>query len=161
MVARLVERERDDRMTVVRTAVEVDAPPKEVWAVISDPANLPHWDRHIESVEAVPKGGLSPGVTYVVVVRFMRVRARVKAEVVEWSPPSHARIRFSGPVDATVDTVIDPLPNGRSLLTHEVDYRFRGGAFGRLAARSLRVVGGAGYELRHGTMAQKREVEAG
>ena len=161
MVARLVERERDDRVTVVRTAVEVDAPPKDVWAVIADPANLPHWDRHIESVEAVPKGGLSKGVTYVVVVRFMRVRARVKAEVAEWSPPSHARIRLSGPIDATVDTTIDSLPQGRSLLKHEVDYRFRGGAFGRIVARSLQVVGGAGYELRHGTMAQKRDVETG
>ena len=161
MVERLVERERDDRMTVVQTSVEVDAPPKEVWAVVADPANLPHWNRHIESVEAVPKAGLSSGVTYVVVVRFMRVRARVKAEVVEWSPPSHARIRLSGPVDATVETTIDPLPQGRSLLKHEVDYRFRGGAFGRLAARSLQVVGGAGYELRHGTIAQKRDVEAG
>jgi uncharacterized membrane protein len=161
MVERLVERERDDRMTVVRTAVEVDAPPKEVWAVIADPANLPHWNRHIESVEGVPKSGLSPGVTYVVVVGLMRVRARVKAEVVEWSPPSHARIRLSGPLDATVDTTVDPLPGGRSLLKHEVDYRFRGGAFGRLAARSLQVVGSAGYELRHGTMAQKRDVEAG
>ena len=161
MVAWLVERERGDRMTVVRTEVEVDAPPEDVWAVVTDPANLPHWDRHIESVEVVPKAGLSPGATYVVVVRFMRVRARVKAEVLEWSPPSHARIRLSGPVDATVDTAVDPLPNGRSLLRHEVDYRFRGGAFGRLAARSLRVVGGAGYELRHGTMAQKRDVEAG
>jgi uncharacterized membrane protein len=147
-------------MTVVRTAVEVDASPENVWAVVTDPANLPHWDRHIESVEAVPKAGLSPGATYVVVVRLIRVRARVKAEVLEWSPPSHARIRLSGAVDAIVDTAVEPLPNGRSLLRHEVDYRFRGGAFGRLAARSLRVVGGAGYELRHGTMAQKRDVEA-
>jgi len=161
VVAWLVERERDDRMTVVRTTVEVDASPEDVWAVVTDPANLPHWDRHIESVEALPKGGLSAGATYVVVVRFMRVCARVKAEVLEWSPPSHARIRLSGPVDATVDTAVEPLPNGRSRLRHEVDYRFRGGAFGRLAARSLRVVGGAGYELRHGTMAQKRDVEAG
>ena len=161
MVARLVQRERDDRMTVVQTSVEVDAPPKEVWAVVADPANLPNWSRHIESVEAVPKAGLSLGVTYVVVVRFMRVRARVKAEVVEWSPPSHARVRLSGPIDATVDTTLDPLPKGRSLLKHEVDYRFRGGAFGRVVARSLQVVGGAGYELRHGTMAQKRDVEAG
>jgi uncharacterized membrane protein len=148
-------------MTVVRTAVEVDASPENVWAVVTDPANLPHWDRHIESVEAVPEAGLSPGATYVVVVRLIRVRARVKAEVLEWSPPSHARIRLSGAVDAIVDTAVEPLPNGRSLLRHEVDYRFRGGAFGRLAARSLRVVGGAGYELRHGTMAQKRDVEAG
>jgi uncharacterized membrane protein len=160
-VERLVERERDDRMTVVRTAVEVDAPPAKVWAVVADPAHLPHWNRHIESVDDVPEAGLSAGVKYVVVVRFVLVRARVKAEVVEWSPPSHARVRLSGPLDATVDTTIDPLPQGRSLLKHEVDYRFRGGALGRLAARSLQVVGGAAYELRHGTMAQKRDVETG
>jgi uncharacterized membrane protein len=148
-------------MTVVRVSVEVEAPPEKVWAVISDPRRLPGWDRHIESVDGVPDSGLSVGTRYTTVVRFMGVRARVRAEVLEWSPPSRTRIKLRGLVDATVDTWIAPIEEGRSLLRHEVDYRFRGGPLGTLAARSLRLVGGATYELRHGALAQKREIESG
>ncbi len=45
-------------MTVVQTAVEVEAPPEKVWEVVSDPRNLPRWDNRITSVEGVPKDGL-------------------------------------------------------------------------------------------------------
>ncbi len=146
-------------MTLVRVSVVIDATPKEVWAVVSDPRNLPHWDRHIETIEGIPRDGLSPGATYTTVVRFMGIRAREQAEVLEWSPPAHARIRLTGILDATVDSVVTPLPKKRSLLEHEVDYMFRGGALGKLAARSLRLVGGARIALHHGTMAQAREIE--
>ena len=160
MVAGLVERERTAPVTVVSVAVEVNAPPEAVWAVVSNPRNLPHWDRHIVAVEGIPEDGLGRGVAYTTVMRFMAVRARVRAEVLEWSPPGHSRIRLSGLLDATVDTKVSPLPGGRSRLEHHVDYRFKGGAFGELAARSLRLVGGSQFALRHGTMAQKREIES-
>ena len=41
-----------------------------------------------------------------------------------------------------------------------MDYRFRGGPLGGFAARSLRLVGGPQLALRHGTLAQKRQIEA-
>jgi hypothetical protein len=40
-----------------------------------------------------------------------------------------------------------------------VDYHFRGGLFGDLVARSLRLLGGPQHVLRHGTLAQKHEIE--
>jgi hypothetical protein len=42
-----------------------------------------------------------------------------------------------------------------------VNYQFRGGPLGKLAARSLRMIGGAGLALRHGALAQKRQIEDG
>jgi len=160
VVAGLVERERPALVTVVSVAVEVDAPPEAVWAVVSNPRNLPHWDRHIVAVEGLPEDGLGGGVAYITVMRFMALRARVRAEVLEWSPPARSRIRLSGLLEATVDTKVSPLPGGRSRLEHHVDYRFKGGALGELAARSLRLVGGSQLALRRGTMAQKREIES-
>ena len=147
-------------MTIVSIEMEVDAPPEAVWEVVGDPRNLAHWDRHIESVEDVPAAGLSKGVTYSTVMRFVTVRARVDAEVLEWEPPHLSMIRLFGVLDATVMTTIDPLPGGRSLLEHVVDYHFRGGPFGEFAARSLRLLGGPQFALRHGTLAQKREIES-
>jgi hypothetical protein len=44
------------------------------------------------------------------------------------------------------------------VLRHEVTYRFRG-PFGRFGAAGLNAMGGAGYALKHGVLAQKREIE--
>lgn len=160
MVARLVERDGGGTVTVVTFHVDVDASPERVWRVVADPANLPHWDRHIVRIAGIPPSGLGPGVRYVAEMRFMAMHTRVRAEVLEWDPPRRAKLRLSGLIDATVTSTVEPLGDGRSRLEHEVEYRFRGGPFGNLAARSLQLVGGAHFALRHGTLAQKREIEA-
>jgi carbon monoxide dehydrogenase subunit G len=142
-------------------SVVVDAPPEEVWSVVADPRNLPSWDRRIAGVHGVPPTGLGPGVEYTTEMRFMGVRASVRCRVVEWDPPRWAVIVLSGIVDATVATRVDALPGGRSRLEHEVDYHFTRNPLGELAARSIQVIGGAYLALRHGTLAQKRQIEEG
>jgi uncharacterized membrane protein len=156
-VARLDERQRRDLVTTVEFSVEVDAPPSQVWAVASDPRNLPHWDRHIESVD-LPAGGLDEGVRYRVHLRFVAIRATLDAEVIEWEAPWRSRIRLRGMLEATVSTSVAALPRDRSVLRHEVSYRFRG-LFGGLGARSLQAVGGAQLALKRGVLAQKRQIE--
>ena len=148
-------------MTVVRAAVEVDAPPEDVWIVVSDPRNLPRWDRHITKVEGIPEGGVSEGTEYEAELRFMGARGKVTAEVLEFAPPSWSRVRLTGFLDAMVTTSVTPLGDGRSRLEHEVDYRFRAGPLGRLAARGLRLVGGPRHVLKRGTLIQKRDIEDG
>lgn len=147
-------------MTEVVFSVEIDAPPDAVWHVVGDPRNLPHWDRHIVQVEGIPASGLASGVEYETVMRFMGVRARVYARVLEWEPPRYSEIRLSGALVATVMTTVRPIGKTRSLLQHRVDYGFAGGPLGEFAARSVRLFGGARLALRHGTLAQKREIEA-
>lgn len=144
-------------MTTVEFSVEVDAPPTRVWEVTSDPANLPHWDRHVESVR-LPEGGLALGVRYQVVMRFMALRSTVGAEVLEWEPPWRAVIRLTGLLEATVTTAIASLPFDRSVLRHEISYRFRG-PFGGIAAQSIQAVGGSQLALKRGVLAQKRDIE--
>jgi len=146
-------------MTMVEIDLVIEAPPEAVWEVISDPRNLPHWDRHISRVEGVPADGLRPGMRYTTEMRFMAFRTHVAGEVLEWEPPRLSVIRLAGLLDATVTSVVEELSGGRSLLEHTVDYRFRGGLLGELAARSIARMGGADLALRHGTMAQKREIE--
>lgn len=145
-------------MTNLEFSVEVETPPERVWEVASDPRNLPRWDRHIASVR-VPEGGLGPGVRYEVVMRFMALRATVGAEVVEWEPPRHAVVRLSGLIEGTVTTSISALPLERSLLRHEVSFRFHG-PLGGIGARSVQAIGGSQLALRHGVLAQKADIEA-
>ncbi len=146
-------------MTTVEFSVEVEAPPDRVWRVTSDPANLPNWDRHIESVHA-PDGGLALGVKYDVVMRFMALRTTVAAEVLEWEPPWHAVIRLSGLLEATVSTSIASLPFDRSVLRHEVTYRFKG-PLGGIGARSIQALGGSQLALKRGVLKQKHDIELG
>ena len=64
-------------------------------------------------------------------------------------------MRLEGLIDATVTTSVASLPFDRSVLRHEVTYRFRG-PLGGFGAAGLNAMGGAGYALRHGVLAQKR-----
>jgi uncharacterized protein YndB with AHSA1/START domain len=145
-------------MTSVEYSVEVDASPERVWELTSDPRNLPHWDRHIVGVR-LPAGGLGPGARYEVAMRFLAIRTTVEAEVLEWEPPWRSRIQLHGLLEATVTTSIAKLPWDRSVLRHEVEYRFRG-PLGRFGAASLNAVGGAQIALRRGTLRQRDEIES-
>lgn len=159
-MARLVEWNGDAvTWTEVTAAVEVDATPQEVWSFVADPRNLPGWSRLISKVEGVPADGLALGARYTVVMKLAAVRARVVAEVLEWDPPRRSVIKLTGLLDGEVTTTVSPLPGDRSELAQVVGYRFRGGHLGDLAARSLRLFGGARFALRHGTLAQKRQIE--
>ena len=140
-------------MTTVEFSVEVEAPPERVWTVASDPRNLPHWDRHVVSV-ALPEGGMKLGARYSVVMGFMGVNSTVRAEVLEWEPPWRSKVHLSGLLDAIVTTSVGSLPYERSMLRHEVDYRFRG-PLGGFAAASLNAVGGAQMGLRHGVLGRR------
>lgn len=144
-----------------RVVVDVDAPAERVWEVVADPNNLLRWDRHITRVTGVPRSGLKKGTRYATEIRFMGIRATVQAEVLEIDPPKEALVRLSGLLDATIRTIVTPLAKGRSRLEHEIDYRFRGGPLGAMAAQALRVTGGPALVLRRGTLAQKEQVEEG
>jgi uncharacterized protein YndB with AHSA1/START domain len=146
-------------MTTVEFSVEVDAPPEQAWKVASDPGNLPQWDRHIVRVR-LPEGGLDTGVCYEVDMGFMAVSTTVQAEVLEWERPWRTRIALHGLLEAVVTTSIASLPHDRSLLRHEVEYRFKG-PLGGFGAASLNMLGGAHLALKRGVLAQKRQIEDG
>lgn len=145
-------------MSVVQTSVEVQAPAKRVWAVVADPRNLPRWDHHIEAVDGVPEDGLRDGTEYVATIRLMGVRARIKVTVVELRPQEYAKVRLDGLLDGVVQTWLEPVDGGGTRLRHRIQYRFKGGPFGRLAARGVKLLG-ASMLLRRGVQAQKLQAE--
>ena len=148
-------------MSRVIVHMEVDAAPEDVWKVVSDPRNLPKWDRHVTKVEGVPEDGLRVGTVYNTEITFWGVRANVKAEVVEIEAPKMSRVKLSGLLDAVVTTRIVPLQGGsRSRLVHEVEYGFRGGPIGAIAAQALQLSGGPRHVVRRGIAGQKRQIES-
>jgi hypothetical protein len=147
-------------VTRERIAVEIDAPCERTWEIVSDPRNLPQWDKHIVRVEGLDDGP-AEGVRYTTVMRFMAVQAAVECFVRTWEPPHRSVIELSGLLTARVETSVTPIGRGgRCRLEHDVDYHFRGGPLGEFAARSVRLVGGARLALHHGAFAQKRQIES-
>jgi uncharacterized protein YndB with AHSA1/START domain len=145
-------------MPTAEFSVEVDATPKRVWKVVSDPRNIPAWERHVVRVDVPDRSALGPGATYTVDMSFLGVGVRVRGQILEWEAPSRARIQLSGPLDATIVTTVASLPRGRSVLRHEVTYTFRG-ILGRAVAAGVGAVGGAQLGIKRGTLAQKRQIE--
>jgi uncharacterized protein YndB with AHSA1/START domain len=147
-------------VTVVTAEVDIAASPEEVWRVVSDPRNLPIWDRHVVAVTGVPETGIRKGTEYTTEVRFVGVGASVSARVEDLQRPHYARLRLNGILEGTVETWLEPQNEGATRLRHRVDYRFKGGPLGSLAAQTIRVLG-ASAMLRRGTQAQKRQIERG
>ncbi len=146
-------------MTRIRESVTVEASPAEVWATVSDPTNLPRWNRHILAVHDVPENGLEAGSKYWTEMGGFGARFRVRAEVQEIRPLRYSRIKLTGAVEAIVQTWVHPAGRNRSLLEHQVDYHVRGplgGAIDRLVRRM-----GASQLLKRGIRAQKRQIEGG
>ena len=145
-------------MSVVEASVVVNASADDVWEVVADANNLPRWDHRIGRVVGAPEGGLKPGATYKTELHFLGVRALVPCEVEEVDVAEYSRIRLSGLLSATVETWLHELPGDRTHLSHRIEYRFRGGMLGELAAQTVGIVG-ASTLLRHGIEAQKRQIE--
>ncbi|HEX6262469.1 MAG TPA: SRPBCC family protein [Actinomycetota bacterium] len=145
-------------MSTIRDAVVVDATPDEVWRVIGDPRNLPRWNRQIRAVAGAPDGELREEDSYRVQLGFLGVSAEVRAVVKRLERPTYSEVALSGPIEGVVRTFVRPIGASRSRVEHEVEYRFRGGALGRAAARAVRLMG-ASLILRRGLRAQKEMVE--
>jgi carbon monoxide dehydrogenase subunit G len=145
-------------LTVVEVSEVIEAPPDAVWEVVANPENLPLWDRHIYEVEGVPQAGLDRGIEYTTGVKFMGARAHASAKVLEFEPERYSKIELRGLVEGVVETWLEPLGDGRTRLRHRVDYRFKGGPVGELAARAIRALGATAL-LRKGVLAQKRQAE--
>lgn len=145
-------------MTRIRESAIVDASPEEVWEVVSDPRNLPRWNRYVRSVHGVPDDGLKEGDRYRTDMGGFGVRFPIRAQVVELRPPRYSKIRLTGPLEAIVQTWVQPAGARRSRLEHQVDYNVPGGPIGSVVARALRHLG-ANAMLRRGVRAQKRQIE--
>ena len=93
---------------------------------------------------------------YTTEMRFFAFRSTIDGEVLEWTRRNAPRSGYR--IARGHRHLDDRAARGRSgLLEHIVDYRF-GAAAGEIAARSL-ARRGAHLALRHGTLAQKRDIE--
>lgn len=129
-------------MVEVEAAVEIDRPPREVFAYLADMARNPEWQRGMQECRWTSEPPLRLGSTYDQVARFLGKEIVSSFEVVEFEPGARIRIRTtSGTMPLDVTRGVEPDGSGGSRVSAVV----RGDPTGvfRLAGPLMRLLVGA------------------
>lgn len=96
-------------------SVEVDRPPSEVFAYITDADRLPEWQS--SAVEVQWQGEKAEGSRIHEVRKFLGRRMETELEVTEYEPDRRFGLRtISGPVPFSVSQVLEPTNGGTRLM---------------------------------------------
>jgi len=111
-------------MKRIERRARVDAPPEELFAYLSDLANLPEWQPGIVSAEITSGDELGVGTTAQVVRDLMGQRIEAPMTVTAYEPPSRLAIRseVSG-VKATAELDLAPTDGAATDLGFAMEIR--------------------------------------
>ena len=115
-------------MATIREAVDINAPPERVWAVVAqDVKNSPRWTSNLEDVEKLD--GRPPGkgtrYRYHLDIGGQKVVLDVEQDV--WDQPKRCAGRFvKGPVGGTWSYTYTRRKEGSTRLVYEMDYQLGG-----------------------------------
>jgi uncharacterized protein YndB with AHSA1/START domain len=95
----------------IEFSVDVDRQPSEVFAYLTDPANLPQWQS--SAVEAHWEGEKARGARVKEVRKFLGRRMESELEVTEYEPDRRFALKvLSGPVPFSVEHTLEPRNGG-------------------------------------------------
>jgi len=105
------------------STIEIDRPPEEVFAYVTDPARLAEWQESVVSTRVEGAGPPSVGMKVSVTRRIGPLERAMTAELAELTPPSRWAVRgVDGPVRGNIQGTIAPLDEGtRSRVTLELE----------------------------------------
>ena len=104
-------------MIEVRTAVEIDREPDEVFAYVADMANNPNWQKGMQSCRWTSDPPLRLGSTYDQVARFLGREIVSSFEVVEFEASTLIRIRSTSGMPLDITRRVDAAGDGGSLVS--------------------------------------------
>ena len=126
-------------MKPVTVTVDVDRPPDEVFAYVSDFENNPRWQKGMRTCTWTSPAPHGLGSTYDQVAHFLGRDVVSSFEVVEHDAGRRVRITSTaGPFPITETRIVEPLDGGRTRLTAVVEGE--GSAFFKLAGPLLRAL---------------------
>lgn len=119
-------------MAPIIATTEVDRPPHEVFAYVTDPARFAEWQQGVISGHVDGAGPPAVGDRCVTTRRIGGADRVVTSQITRLQAPTRWGVRgVDGPVRATVDVTVTPLNEGdRSRVSIELD--FTGHGIGRL-----------------------------
>jgi uncharacterized protein YndB with AHSA1/START domain len=147
-------------MTRVHCAIEIDAPPARVWAVVMDPRRLADWVTIHRRIGEAPDR-LQRGSTFEQTLNLRGAPLHVEWTVVDLDPPRRAVWEGSGPAHSRASIVYELRPAGEDGTRFDYTNEFKppGGTLGAVAGRVL--VGGLSQrEAQRSLQRLKQLVEA-
>jgi uncharacterized protein YndB with AHSA1/START domain len=119
-------------MPPIESTIDIDRPPEEVYAYVTDPTRFPEWQHDVIRVRV--EGDRPPGVgtRFTTTRRIGRVEQTIVQEIDERTPPRSWSCRgVDGPFRPGAEITVEPLGGGaRSRVTFALD--FEGHGIGRL-----------------------------
>ena len=119
-------------MTPLSSTIEVDRPPAEVFAYVTDPSRFHEWQDGVVSGGMEGDGPAAVGAKCLTTRRIGFAERPSTSVVTAVDPPTRWAVRgIDGPVRATVDVRVEALDGGgRSRLT--IDLEFEGHGIGKV-----------------------------
>lgn len=108
----------------ISTSIEVDRPPTEVFAYVTDPSRFSEWQDGVVSGHMANDGPPLPGDRCITNRRIGFAERPVTSEVTHIDPPRTWGVRgIDGPIRAEVNVTVEPLgPDPRSRVTIALDF---------------------------------------
>ena len=115
-------------MAPIEASVDVDRPPAEVFAYVTDPGRFAEWQWGVVSGRMADSSPPAAGSRFTATTRIGGTEQVSTLEITEISPPRSWAVRgVDGPVRVTFRVTVDPLDGGaRSRITLALDFEGRG-----------------------------------
>jgi uncharacterized protein YndB with AHSA1/START domain len=132
-------------MSLVTTAIDIAAPPEQVWEVVLDPRRLGDWVTIHRKLGDDTPTRLRRGSTFEQTLNLRGAHLHVEWTVADMQPPRRAEWHGRGPAHshATIVYELAPIDGGGTRFTYENSFKPPGGPLGAVAGRVL--VGGLSH----------------
>jgi hypothetical protein len=115
-------------MATIREAVDIDAPPERVWAVVAeDVKNASRWTTNLDRIDKLDSGAPGRGTRYRYHLDIAGQKIQLEVEQDVWDPPRKCAGRFvKGPLKGTWSYTYTRRKDGTTRLVYEMDYQLGG-----------------------------------
>jgi uncharacterized protein YndB with AHSA1/START domain len=115
-------------MPPIVSVIEIDRPPEEVFAYVSDPTRFAEWQRDVVGVRLEGAGPPGPGARFTTTRRVGGVERTMTQEVTELRPPRRWVVHgVDGPIRPSATVTVEPLDGqARSRVTFALDFEGHG-----------------------------------
>ncbi|HKW58644.1 MAG TPA: SRPBCC family protein [Candidatus Dormibacteraeota bacterium] len=115
-------------MATIHEAVDIDAPPERVWAVVAeDVKNAPKWTTNLDKVDRLDAGSPGKGTRYRYHLDIGGQKFLLEVEQDVWVPAKKCSGRFTrGPLNGTWSYTYSKRKDGSTRLVYEMDYQLGG-----------------------------------
>lgn len=136
-------------LSTIRRHTDIAASVDRVWGLLEDVRRLPEYSSSTQEVREAPERLTEVGQSYLQVGKLlgMKVTSRWEVKAIEPGRLLTSVGTLAAGVRYTLTQRLEPMADGRTRLSIDIEYTLPGGRLGRLAAR-------AGVEQRAGREAQ-------